>query len=164
MATVIYKPYRVSQTSTGTQLVWTLTGAHAGCSCGPLRAIALSDGTLTDRSDTGQLEYYQYRTGTAVTGTLTGIELIVYDHQQSRVLDKTVQLKLSNSLIGNNRAQNDTASYNTYGGATDMWGTTLALADINSVSVILQYQSNTTIPHRDTVHVDTAWLRLTYTP
>ena len=169
MATVIYRPHRVAQTTTGSQSAWTLnpaTWAPDGnmCSCGPLRAIALPDGTLTDRTESGLLEYSSYRTHAQPTGTLTGIELLVYAHKQSRVLDLTVQLKLDGTLIGNNRASDSADGYAVYGGTADMWGTTITLSSMPTLSVILQYQSNKTIPHRDTVYVDTAWLRLTHTP
>jgi hypothetical protein len=170
MATVIYRPFQATQNSTGTQLAWTVNPVTWGyndrnlCHAGPLAAIALPDGSLTGRSTTGELTYSHYRTGTAPTGTLNGIELIVYAHKQSRVLDKTVQLKLDGALIGNNKAADSTDGYHVYGGTADMWGTALTLGNITALGVTLQYQSNKIIPHRDTVYVDTAWLRLTYTP
>jgi hypothetical protein len=168
MATVIYKPYKVLQTVGESQLTWTLSNVTWAtdselCWCGPLRAVA-THGGLSDRSVTGQLEYHNYRYGNTVAGTLTGIELMVYAHKQSRVLDKVVQLKKDGVLIGNNQVQNNVNNQIIYGGAADMWGTALTLNDILSISVVLQYQSNNSIPHSDTVSVNTAWLRLTYTP
>lgn len=170
MATVIYRPYLVTQNSTGSQLPWTLGSCawsrhdKEKCSCGPLSAVALPDGSLSGKKNTGLLEFSAYRPAVTPTGTLNGIELMLYAHKQSRVLDKTIQLKHDGALIGNNQATGSAGGYHVYGGSADKWGTTLSLSNIPSLTVVLQYKSNNSVPHRDNVYVDTAWLRITYTP
>lgn len=57
--------------------------------------------------------------------------------KRSGVVDKNVYLLKSNALIGSNYAQSTTVwpltdTYQTYGGATDLWGTTWDYSDINN--------------------------------
>jgi hypothetical protein len=56
-------------------------------------------------------------------GTLVGIEVVTEIDRVNRVLDQTVQLAFGGQLIGENRASSVYDNNQSYGGATDLWGT-----------------------------------------
>lgn len=115
-------------------------------------------------------------------GTISGIEVQLNVHRVARVQDLVIQLTLNGELIGENRASDinpvqsnmytgdydiaptPNSDYHVYGSDTDMWGTTLTAADINDASfgVVISFQSNSVMPHRDLVYVDQLAVRITY--
>jgi hypothetical protein len=116
------------------------------------------------------------------SNTVIGIEFQLNVLRQSRIEDLLIQLTLGGNLIGNNYAstinpvQSDmytgalfeplkpVGDLNIYGGHTDLWGTTLTAADIAdpTFGVVVSFKSNAIYPHRDTVYLDQASLRITY--
>lgn len=115
-------------------------------------------------------------------GTISGIEVQLNVQRVARVQDLVVQLTLGGELIGENRASDinpvqsnmytgdyDIAptpinDYNIYGGPMDMWGTELSPSDIvdTSFGIVISFQSNNVMPHRDLVYVDQLAVRVTY--
>jgi len=165
MATTTAKPRTVSQTSTVDQVAWDITNTpqgYADCyACGtqqPMEAVP-GVGSVYGRKDTGQLLWQGY--STTASGTLTAIQIRVYADKRSRVQDKTIQLTVDGVATGANLASATAGNTHLY---TAEIPTGITLATVNRLGVITQYQSNTTIPHRDHCTVDTVWLELTYTP
>ena len=115
-------------------------------------------------------------------GTISGIEVQLNVQRVARVQDLVIQLTLGGELIGENRASdiNPVQSnmytgdydltpipindYNIYGSPTDMWGTELTTDDISdeTFGVVISFQSNSVMPHRDLVYVDQLAVRVTY--
>ena len=115
-------------------------------------------------------------------GTISGIEVQLNVQRVARVQDLVIQLTLGGELIGENRASDINPvqsnmytgdydltpipinNYNIYGSPTDMWGTELTSADINdgTFGVVISFQSNSVMPHRDLVYVDQLAVRVTY--
>ena len=111
-----------------------------------------------------------------------GIELQLNVQRQARIEDLMVQLTLNGSLIGSNYAstinpvQSDMYTgalleplhpkqdLDIYGTSSDLWGAVLSSANIadNTFGVVVSFQSNAIYPHRDTVYLDQASLRITY--
>ena len=111
-----------------------------------------------------------------------GIELQLNVQRQARIEDLLVQLTLNGSLIGSNYAstinpvQSDMYTgalleplhpkqdLDIYGDSSDLWGAVLSSANIadNTFGVVVSFQSNAIYPHRDTVYLDQASLRITY--
>ena len=117
-----------------------------------------------------------------ILGTITGIELQLNIHRQSRIEDLLIQLTLGGVLIGNNLAstvnpvQSNTytgdnivekpvGDFNIYGNSTELWGTTgLTAATIAdpTFGIVLGFRSNEIYPHSDIVYLEQASLRITY--
>jgi len=113
---------------------------------------------------------------------LTGIEFQLGIQRAARIEDLLIQLTLNGELIGDNLASlvnpvqsnmytgdfteplNPIGDYNIYGGATNLWGTTLTSIDITdpTFGVVISFKSNTTYPHSDIAYVDQAAVRATY--
>jgi hypothetical protein len=93
--------------------------------------------------------------------TLTGIELKLNARRAGRILDHTVQLSLSNNLVGNNLATLTSEPEKTYVGASDLWNTELTVNDITSdFGVVLRFKAHPRWPHRDSIFIDSIQLRL----
>lgn len=93
--------------------------------------------------------------------TITGIELKINARRAGRILDDTVQLFLTDSLIGDNLATLTSETEKTYGGITNLWGTNLTIADINlNFGVVLRFKAHPRWPHRDSIFIDGIGLRL----
>jgi len=113
---------------------------------------------------------------------VVGIELQLNVLRAARIEDLLIQLTLGGNLIGNNLAstvnpvQSDmytgalleplhpVGDLSIYGSSTDLWGTTLSSADVAdpTFGVVVSFKSNVIYPHRDTVYLDQASLRITY--
>lgn len=165
MATTTARPSTVSQITTADQVAWNVTSAPGGYAdkyaCGtqqPLEAVP-GVGSVYGRKNTGKLLWQGY--STTATGTLTAIQIRVYADKKSRVQDNTIQLTVDGTVVGANLASAIAGNSHLY---TAEIPAGITLATVNRLGVITQYQSNTTIPHRDHCNVDTVWLELTYTP
>jgi hypothetical protein len=132
-------------------------------------------------SNTSQLWLTNYKF-TDPGRTVVGIELQLNVLRAARIEDLLIQLTLGGNLIGNNLAstvnpvQSDmytgalleplhpVGDLSIYGSSTDLWGTTLSSADVAdpTFGVVVSFKSNVIYPHRDTVYLDQASLRITY--
>ena len=147
-------------------VAWNLTTTpwskdnHMCSTVSPLTAVSHASGDMLGTASTGALLWSNYSATATPTGTVTGIEVWVYVHKKHR--DHTVQLRLNGSAVGHNRANQQSSNYHTYGGAGDMWGTSLAFSDMPNLSVCTRFQSGTR-PHSDVCFVDSVWLQIHYT-
>jgi len=107
--------------------------------------------------------------------TINGIQLQIERHQSctgtgctSTTTDNTVSL-IKSGVIGTTNKATTTAwsltdSIATYGGSTDLWGTTWAVADINSTSTGAVLSVGRTSGRARTVYVDYISMTVYYTP
>jgi hypothetical protein len=125
----------------------------------PLYHIARSPKTdLTNHSYFLRLTGFNF---VNLPATLTGIELKLNARRAGRILDHTVQLSLSNNLVGNNLATLTSEPEKTYVGASDLWNTELTVNDITSdFGVVLRFKAHPRWPHRDSIFIDSIQLRL----
>ena len=107
---------------------------------------------------------------------INGIEVRVNIKRNARIEDLLIQLTLNGELIGQNYAIIKTSQeaywtnteqpgdFHVYGGTLDMWGTTLSVSDINdpTFGVVLAYQSNETLPHRDIAYINQVAMRVNF--
>ena len=167
--TLFIGPTTVTQTAGTDTVSWDLSAGMTphtqdGNCCGttePLRAVSVPTG-LTGQRQTHMLLWSGWNLST-VSGTVNGIELRVYAEKNSRVRDSVIQLYRTGSLIGANRASSTAGDEALYGSSTDLWGTALTAADLQTLQVAVSYQSGA-MPHSDHAYVDTVQLRITYTP
>jgi len=167
--TLFVGPSTVTQTAGTDTVSWDLDSGMTphtqdGNCCGttePLRAVSMTTG-LTGQRQTHMLLWSGWDLG-SVSGTVNGIELRVCAEKSSRVRDSVIQLYRNGSLIGNNRADSTAGDDHVYGSSTDLWGTALTAADLQTLQVAVTYQSGE-VPHSDHAYVDTVQLRITYTP
>jgi hypothetical protein len=159
MASVTLYPSRVTQTTTGTEVGWSVTETPGGREdyrrCGtqdPLRT------TLTATNSTGKLHWAGY--STTLTGTLTAVKIRVYADKRSRVQDHTIQLTVDGTATGSNLAVADSGNDHLYSAQLP---TGITLDTVHRLGVLTQYKSGD-LPHLDHCYVDTVWLELTYTP
>ncbi len=114
--------------------------------------------------------------------TVVGIEAFLSLQRVARIQDLVIQLTLNGDLIGENLASdinpvqsdqysgdfteplNPVGDKHTYGGPTDLWGTTLSSADIanSTFGIVVSFKSNQVVPHRDLVYLDQVALRISY--
>ena len=127
------------------------------------------------RSKTNQIWTTNYAFSDVI-GTITGIEVQINIKRNARIEDLVIQLTLHGKLIGDNRAIQQTSQesfmsgiaqptdFFVYGGPNDMWGTLLTVGDINdpSFGVVISFQSNETLPHRDLVYINQLGMRVIY--
>lgn len=101
-----------------------------------------------------------------VTTTVDGIEVKVLASKRSRIVDSTVQLAQSGSVIGTNQATSDAGNDYTYGDSSIVtphtWGATLVYGDLSTLQVAVKYTSDDT-PHKDTAYVYSVQLKIHYT-
>jgi len=167
--TLFVGPTTVTQTAGTDTVSWDLDSGMTprtqdGNCCGttePLRAVSMTSG-LTGQRQTHMLLWSGWDLG-SVSGTVNGIELRVCAEKSSRVRDSVIQLYSNGSRIGNNRADSTAGDDHVYGSSTDLWGTALTAADLQTLRVAVTYQSGA-VPHSDHAYVDTVQLRITYTP
>ena len=115
-------------------------------------------------------------------GTVVGIELQLNILRAARIEDLLIQLTLGGQIIGNNYAStvnpvqsdmytgtlleplNPKQDLDTYGGPSDLWGTTLTSDNIadSTFGIVVSFRSNAIYPHRDIAYLDQASLRITY--
>ncbi len=89
--------------------------------------------------------------------TITGLQIDISGQRNGRIVDEIIQLTYQGSAIGNNNFVYMTdpdghlliTNQSTYGGPTDLWGTTLTPEIIQdpSFGVILKFQSHPYYPH-----------------
>jgi hypothetical protein len=164
MANLTLVPSRVTQTTTGSEVAWSVTGSPGGREdyyrCGtvsPLQAVSgLS--ALSETANTGRLYWSGY--STAQSGTLTAIKIRIYADKRSRVQDHTIQLTVDGTATGSNLARENSGNDSLYSASIPAG---ITLATVNRLGVLTQYKSGS-LPHRDHCYVDTVWLELTYTP
>ena len=93
--------------------------------------------------------------------TLSGIELKINARRAGRILDDTVQLFLTDSLVGDNLATLTSDPEQIYGGSASLWGTSLTIADITlNFGVVLRFKAHPRWPHKDSIFIDSIGLRL----
>jgi len=118
-----------------------------------------------------------------VNSAILGIEFQLNIQRAGRIQDLIIQLtKDGLTLAGENRAseinsvQTDmntgdfttplhpVGDFNVYGSSTDLWGDTWTSTEISSSTfgIVISFQSNPIIPHRDLAYVDQVALRITY--
>ena len=132
-------------------------------------------------STTSQLWLTNYKF-TDTGRTVVGVELQLNVLRAARIEDLLIQLTLGGNLIGNNYAStvnpvqsdmytgdlleplNPIGDLSIYGGPADLWGTSLTSANVAdpTFGVVVSFKSNAIYPHRDTVYLDQASLRITY--
>jgi hypothetical protein len=133
------------------------------------------------RSQTNELWCTDFRIP-ASSRPVAGIELQLHALRASRIEDLLIQLTLNGELIGLNGAstanpvqsdmytgmsftlQKPVEDYNIYGSSTELWGTTLSASDVSNSTfgVVISFQSNQVIPHRDLITLNQVALRITY--
>jgi hypothetical protein len=131
-----------------------------------------TDGTkMFILGNTGNKDVHEYTLSTAfdfspVTTTVDGIEVKVLASKRSRIVDSTVQLAQSGSVIGANQATSDAGNDYTYGDSSIVtphtWDATLVYGDLPTLQVAVKYTSDDT-PHKDTAYVYSAQLKIHYT-
>ena len=132
--------------------------------------------------NTSQLWLTNYNIPSLIGTTVLGIELKLNVLRNARIQDLVVQLTLQGNLIGNNYANlinpvqadmytadfsnplNPAQDLTIYGGPSDTWGANLSIANVSdpTFGVVVSFQSNSIIPHVDTVYLDQADIRVTY--
>ena len=87
--------------------------------------------------------------------SLSGIELVINADRKGRVTDETVQLILNNAPVGDNLASLDLSESKSYGGQSNLWGSTLTINDIvnPSFGIVMRFQSHPQYPHRDGINI-----------
>lgn len=102
--------------------------------------------------------------------TINGIEVTIERKSSSGSAHKdfTVQLVKGGTASGTNKA--DTATFYgtsdatiTYGGASDLWGNTLTVSDVNATNFGVVFQCNNTAAALNTCSVDAFSLKIYYT-
>ena len=130
-----------------------------------------TDGTKMFIVDSGGNDVNEYTLSTAfdfspVTTTVDGIEVKILASKRSRIVDSTVQLAQSGSVIGANQATSDAGNDYTYGDSSIVtphtWGATLAYGDLSTLQVAVKYTSDDT-PHKDIAYVYSVQLKIHYT-
>jgi len=109
--------------------------------------------------------------GFSVSGTILGITGVVLGHvtNTGRIADLCVQLLKATAGVGSNYADSQgvgftgslTDTTTTYGGSSDLWGTTWASTDINGSGFGIGYQGQT-LGGSATLDIDSVTLAVTY--
>lgn len=97
-----------------------------------------------------------------ITGTITGVQLMINANRGGRITDDTVQLYLNQSTIGDNMATEILDMNKLYGGSRELWGLDDFTSDIyqsTEFGIILRFQSHPRWPHRETILIDSMALR-----
>ena len=102
--------------------------------------------------------------------TIDGIEVSVDRYMDAGgATDYFIKLFKAGTLVGNNKSTgavwpaSDTDTYVTYGGPTDLWGTTWTEADIENTNFGVALCAQATVVRTD-VHVDHITITVYYTP
>ena len=113
-------------------------------------------------SKTNQLWFTDFNFPSA--GTIQGIEVQFNVQRLDRLQDYIVRLCLNGELIGDNIATPDIIDLKTYGSSTNLWSTSLTMADVADASfgVAISLRSNVTIPHKDLGNINQVAMRVTY--
>jgi hypothetical protein len=93
---------------------------------------------------------------------LSGIQLRLTMNRKGRITDETVQLCLNDNLIGDNTGTVDLDPVKFYGNATDLWKTSLSIADITNPTfgLVLRFQAHPRYPHRDGAYINSVELQI----
>ncbi|NBP00437.1 MAG: hypothetical protein EBU90_10000 [Proteobacteria bacterium] len=93
---------------------------------------------------------------------LSGIEAKLIMNRGGRITDDTIQLCLNADLLGENQSTTDLNPIKSYGGESNLWGTSLTINDIKSSSfgIVLRFKSHPKFPHRTSPLIDTVELRI----
>jgi len=149
--------------------------------------LLLSNGDVTDTFSFNwwiDTVYPAYRALNPLTRKVTSLDLAIDIQRAGRIQDLKIKLVLNNAEIngGNdlastiNPVQSDmytgslleplhpVENYNIYGGDSTVWGVQLTeeLVSNPTFGVVVSFQSNAIYPHRDTVYLSQASLRITY--
>ena len=149
------KAQTVTQNTASTEKSWVLGSALYGIATdGPLNSFGVTV--------TGLLIYSGWPINIPDGSTINGIECKIISNKDARIVDSIVQLAQSGSVIGTNKADPTAGEEHTYGGSTDLWGTTTTLSDLSTLQVALKYKSGS-IPHKDASAVYSIQLKIYYT-
>ena len=93
---------------------------------------------------------------------LSGIELRLSMQRHGRISDETIQLCLDNDTIGDNLASLHLNPITIYGDETNLWNTTLTIADVQNPNfgIILRFRSHPNWPHKSTPLINAVELRM----
>lgn len=171
MPTHTARPRQVTQTVTGDQIRWNITGDPTTANdsqraCGTSEPLTAVHGItqLYGTGTTGVLKWSGYRDTDHVTSDgstvapVTAIKIRVYSDKRNRCVDKTIKLTVNGSAVGNNLAKATAGNDHTYSAAVPAGQT---MANISRLGVETQYKSGDR-PHRDNMTVDTVHLVITY--
>jgi hypothetical protein len=93
---------------------------------------------------------------------ISGIEVRLRARRYGRATDDTIQLLLNDEVLGDNKATLSINPEKIYGGTSDIWGSSLTLADItdSSFGILIRFKSHPDWPHRDPILVDSVEMRI----
>lgn len=96
-----------------------------------------------------------------VPESLTGIQVNIRMDRGGRVMDDTVQLRLNNQWIGENRATVDLDMSKVYGGPRDNWGIEIKpeLLTDPTFGIGVRFRTHVLFPHRTTPLIDSIRIR-----
>jgi|LakMenEpi03Aug12_release.lakeMendotaPanAssembly.Ray.scaffolds.fasta_scaffold342515_2 hypothetical protein len=117
------------------------------------------------RRDITQKTYYLKLTGfnfQQVPDNITGIEMMLSMNRHGRITDDTIQLCLSDNLIGDNLASIDLSPKKIYGGDSVLWNTSITKEIVQDplFGVVLRFQSHPDWPHKSSPLIDAVELRI----
>lgn len=94
--------------------------------------------------------------------TISGIEVEIKINRGGRITDDTIQLRLNDEFIGENKANSNLDLFSKYGSSTDMWATELTRSDLQNPNfgIGIRFQSHLMYPHNDTPMLDYVKLRV----
>jgi hypothetical protein len=97
-----------------------------------------------------------------VPETITGIEAKISMNRFGRITDETIQLSLSNQLIGDNLANTILDPIKVYGGNDTSWNLNLTRSNIldSTFGIVLRFKSHPNWPHKTSALIDSVELRI----
>jgi hypothetical protein len=129
-----------------------------------------SNGTLvhlarSPKYDITNSTYYIKATGynfKLLPTVLSGIEFRFTTKRAGRITDDTIQLCSNDESVGKNYADLDLSPIKVYGGAADMWDSSLTIADIINplFGIIIRLKSHPQWPHKDTAFLQAMEIRI----
>ena len=158
------KPRSITQNTGSSEISWVLDTSVTNEFTGSSSAEPLSS---FNAKPTGLLIFGNYATSTrpatrndSTPTLINGIECKIICSKDARIDDSVIQLARSGSVIGKNKAITSSGEIHTYGGSTDLWGTTISQQlDLAGLQVAVRYKSGS-IPHRDSCYVYSVQLKI----
>lgn len=94
--------------------------------------------------------------------SISGIEVEIKIQRGGRINDDTVQLRLNDEFIGENKANLNLELFSKYGSSTDTWATGLTRDNLlnPNFGIGIRFQSHLSYPHNDTPMLDYVKLRV----
>lgn len=93
---------------------------------------------------------------------ISGIELKISMNRFGRITDDEIYLCFNESVIGQNQASLTLDPIKIYGNSTELWNTSLTVADVKNASFgcIVRFQSHPKWPHKSSVLIDAIEIRI----